>query len=67
MYKRQDYNAEGLLNYPVLADVGSIAINAGTNADGLKLSLIHIFSEPTGLDSSRPAASVSAQMPATAS
>lgn len=32
----EDYNAEGLLNYPVLADVGSIAINAGTSADGLK-------------------------------
>ena len=31
----EDYNAEGLLNYPVLADVGSIAINAGTSADGL--------------------------------
>lgn len=30
----EDYNAEGLLNYPVLADVGSIAINAGTSADG---------------------------------
>ena len=29
----EDYNAEGLLNYPVLADVGSIAINADTSAD----------------------------------
>lgn len=32
----EDYNLDGLLNYPVLADVGSIAINADTTADGLK-------------------------------
>ena len=32
----EDYNAEGLLNYPVLADVGSIAINADTSAVGIE-------------------------------
>lgn len=32
----EEYNLDGLLDYPVLADVGCIAINAGTSADGLK-------------------------------
>ena len=32
----EEYNVEGLLNYPVLADVGCVSINADTTADGLK-------------------------------
>ena len=32
----EEYNLDGLLDYPVLADVSCIAINAGTSADGLK-------------------------------
>ena len=32
----EEYNLDGLLDYPVLADVGCIAINADTSADGLK-------------------------------
>ena len=32
----EEYNLDGLLNYPVLADVGCIAINADTSPEGLK-------------------------------
>ena len=49
----EDYNAEGLLNYPVLADVGSIAINAGTSADGLKAAksaALWLYSNGAGED-----------------
>ena len=49
----EDYNAEGLLNYPVLADVGSIAINADTSADGLKAAksaALWLYSNGAGED-----------------
>ena len=49
----EDYNVEGLLNYPVLADVGSIAINAGTSADGLKAAksaALWLYSNGAGED-----------------
>lgn len=49
----EDYNVDGLLNYPVLADVGSIAINADTTADGLKAAksaALWLYSNGAGED-----------------
>lgn len=49
----EEYNLDGLLNYPVLADVGCIAINAGTTADGLKAAksaALWVYSNGAGED-----------------
>ena len=49
----EEYNLDGLLDYPVLADVGCIAINAGTSADGLKAAksaALWLYSNGAGED-----------------
>ena len=52
----EEYNLDGLLDYPVLADVGCIAINAGTSADGLKAAksaALWLYSNGEGEDALR--------------
>ena len=49
----EEYNLDGLLNYPVLADVGCMAINADTDADGLKAAksaALWLYSNGAGED-----------------
>lgn len=49
----EEYNLDGLLDYPVLADVGCIAINAETSADGLKAAksaVLWLYSNGEGED-----------------
>ena len=49
----EEYNLDGLLDYPVLADVGCIAINADTTAEGLKAAksaALWLYSNGAGED-----------------
>lgn len=49
----EEYNLDGLLDYPVLADVGCIAINADTTAAGLKAAksaALWLYSNGAGED-----------------
>ncbi len=54
----EEYNLDGLLNYPVLADVGCLALNADTDAAGLKAAksaALWLYSNGEGEDTDRDA------------